>query len=163
MRRITALLAITIATSLAAAATTANAAAPVHEWVPIDETFTWNGCGFPLVEHDQLTLHFISKYDEAGNRTRQLVIAPGAKITWTNPVTGASVTSPNPFVVFKHDNPDGSATISFSGLAFAIRGGGRTYVDSGRDVIVFSSGGIEPVSSVGPSDDLCEALTAAIG
>ena len=65
-----------------------------------------------------------------------------------------------PFVVHKRDNPDGSATIAFTGLSFAIPERGRAYVDSGRDVVVFSSGGIELLSSVGPSDDLCEALAA---
>jgi len=30
-------------------------------------------------------------------------------------------------------------------------------------VIVFANGVVEPVSSAGPTDDLCAALTAAIG
>lgn len=163
MRRIVVLVAIAIATALAAAATLAQAAAPAHEWVSIDDTFTWDDCGFVVQEHDVATLHFVSWFDASGARTRQLVAALGARITWTNPATGASVTSVNPFVVHKRDNPDGSATIAFTGLAFAITGGGPAYVDSGRDVIVFSPGNIVPVSSVGPSADLCEALSAAIG
>jgi disulfide bond formation protein DsbB len=163
MRRNLVLLAIGIVTALAAATTAAYAAAPTHEWVEVDDTFTWDDCGFVVEEHDVATLHFISWFDAAGARTRQLVAAPGAQITFTNPATGASVGTQNPFVVHKTDNPDGSTTIAFTGLAFAIPGAGRAYVDSGREVIVFSSGEIEVLSSVGPSDDLCDALTAAIG
>ena len=157
MRRITALLAAALATSLVAVPA-APAAAPVHDWVTIDETFTWNGCGFPVEEHDQGTLHLISWFDASGVRTRQNVLGPGFRITYTNPDTGASVSSQNPFAVHKVDNPDGTTTISFTGLVFAVGG----YVDAGREVIVFSDGTVEPVTSAGPTDDLCEALAATI-
>jgi hypothetical protein len=163
MQRSIALVAVALVTALGAAATAAYAAAPTKESVSIDETFTWDDCGFALQEHDEGTLSFITWFDASGTRTRQLVVAPGFKITWTNPATGKSVTSPNPFVVNKRDNPDGSVTVAFSGLVFAIPGGGQAHVDSGRDVLVFSDGGIEVVSSVGPTDDLCDALEAAIG
>ena len=163
MRRIIVLLAIAIVTALAAAAISAHAAAPVQEWVSIDDTFTWDDCGFAVEEHDVAALHFISWLDASGARTRQLVAAPGARITWTNVATGASVTSVNPYVVHKRDNPDGSLTVAFTGLRFALHGGGRAYVDSGRDLVVFSPGGVEVLASAGPSADLCEALTATIG
>ena len=162
MRRTMLLLAIAALTALAVA-TIARATPPVHEWVSIDDTFTWDDCGFVVEEHDVATLHFVSWFDESGRRTRQVVVAPGARITWTNPATGASVTTMNPYVAHKRDNPDGSATIAFTGLVFAIPGHGPAYVDSGRDVIVFSEDGIELLSSVGPSADLCEALAETIG
>jgi hypothetical protein len=163
MQRSIALVAIALVTALGAAATAAYAAAPTKESISIDETFPWDGCGFAVEEHDAGTLSFISWFDASGARTRKLVLAPGFKITWTNPATGKSVTSPNPFVVHIRDNPDGSLTVAFTGLVFAIPGGGPAHVDSGRDVRVFSDGGIELVSSFGPSDDLCDALEAAIG
>jgi len=163
MRRITILVVVAIATSLAAAATLARAATPAQEWVPIDETFTWDGCGFAVQEHDVLTLHLVTWTDAAGNRTRQVVTAPGAKITWTNAANGKSVTSANTFAVHKTFNPDGSVTLAFTGINFAIQGGGKAYVDSGRQLAVFADGSFTPISSSGPSDDLCEALTAAIG
>jgi hypothetical protein len=164
MRRIILLVAVALVTSLATAATLARAAGPpVHERVSIDDTFTWDDCGFAVEEHDVATLHFISWYDDSGHRMRQIVTAPGARITWTNPETGASVTTPNPFVVHKRDNPDGSAIIAFTGLVFVIPGGGRAYVDSGRDLIYFSPDRIELLASSGPSADLCEALAATIG
>lgn len=163
MRRPTGLLVIAIVTSLVAAAASAHAAGPVRERVPIDETFTFSGCGFVVEEHDVFTLQFTSWYDANGNRLRQIVTAPGARITYTNPTTGASVTAVNPFVVHKSDNADGSTTIAFTGLVFAIHGGGSAYVDSGRDLIVFSDAGVKPLSSSGPSADLCEALAATIG
>lgn len=162
MRRIGYLLGVAVATLLAAAAV-AQAATPVQEWVAIDDTFTWDDCGFAVEEHDEATLHFISWYDPSGARLRQIVAAPGSRITWTNVATGDAVTTVNPYVVHKLDHPDGSATIAFTGLQFVLPGGGRAYVDSGRDVIVFSPGSIELVSSVGPKADLCAALTAAIG
>lgn len=163
MRRITMLVAVATATLLTAATTSAQAAAPVHEWVAIDDTFTWDFCGFAVEEHAVAKLHFISWFDESGARTRQIVAAPGARLTWTNAATGASVTTANTYVAHKTDNPDGSVTIAFTGLVFAVRGGGRAYVDSGRDLIVFNDSGIQPLASAGPSADLCEALTAAIG
>jgi disulfide bond formation protein DsbB len=164
MRRIIVLLAIAVVTALAAATISAQAATPVHEWVTIDETFTWDDCGFVVEEHDVATLHLTSWFDPSGARTRQVVTAPGARITWTNVATGASVTTVNTYAVHKRDNPDGSATIAFTGPVFVLPGGGgKAYVESGRDLIVFRPGGIEVLSSTGPSADLCEALTATIG
>jgi hypothetical protein len=164
MPRMIVMLAIALVTALGVAATLANAATPVREWVSIDDTFTFDDCGFLVEEHDVANLHFVSWSDPTGARTRQVVTAPGARITWTNVTTGASVTSMNSYAVHKRDNPDGSITIAFTGIVFAIPGGGgKAYVESGRDLVVFSSGGIELLSSAGPSADLCEALTAAIG
>jgi hypothetical protein len=163
MRRITVLLAVAVATSLTAAATLARAATPEQEWVPIDETFTQSYCGFPVQEHDVLTLHLVTWADAAGNRTRQIVTAPGARITWTNLANGKSVSSANTFAVHKTFNPDGSVTLAFTGINFAIQGGGRVYVDSGRQLALFADGSFQPIAGSGPSADLCEALTAAIG
>jgi hypothetical protein len=163
MRRILVLVAVAIVTSLAVAVTLARAAAPVQEWVSVDDTFPLDDCGFAVEEHDVGTLHFTTWLDDAGNRTRGIVTAPGLKITWTNLATGASVTTANPFVVHRTFNADGSITIAFTGLVFALNGGGKAYVESGREVIVFSNGQVEPVSSAGPNADLCEALAATIG
>jgi hypothetical protein len=163
-RRILILLAVAIVTSLVVAGASARAAAPVHDWVPIDETFTFDDCGFTVEEHDVLTLHLISWFDASGTRVRRLVVAPNAKITYTNPDTGASVSTANPFTVHRSANPDGSETIMFTGLVFHINGGrGDVYVDSGNEVILFANGDVTPVSAVGPTADLCEALNAAIG
>ena len=163
MRHIIGSIAIAVATSLVGAVALAHAAPPVRERVAIDFTVTFDDCGLVVEEHAVGTLHFISWYDASGNRQRELVAAPGAHITWTNPATGASVTTANTFVVHKQDNPGGSVTVAFTGLVFAIQGGGRAYVESGRDVVVFSAGGVDVLSSSGPSADLCEALVAAIG
>ena len=80
-----------------------------------DDTFTWDDCGFPVEESIDGTLHLISWFDDAGNRKRQLVAAPDFRVTWRNLDSGESVTSASPYVVHKEDNPDGSATISFTG------------------------------------------------
>jgi hypothetical protein len=108
-------------TSLVVAGASAHAAGPTRESVPIDETFAFDDCGFAVVEHDAFTLHFKSWYDAAGVRQRQLVTVTNAHITYTNPVTGDSVPTANPFVVQKRDNPDGTP---FTGLFFAITGSG---------------------------------------
>jgi hypothetical protein len=164
MHRITILVVVAMVTSLTAATTLARAAgAPEQDWAKIDDTFTWSGCGFAIEEHDVATLRFVTWLDESGNRTRQIVAAPGGKITWTNAVTRKSVTTANTYVVHKTFNADGSVTLAFTGISFAIQGGGRVYVDSGRMLAVFADGSFRPISSVGPDDDLCEALTAAIG
>ena len=163
MHRISIVIVTVIAIAAALVAGSARAAGPVHEWVDIDDTFTWNDCGFPVEERAVAKLHFISWFDESGNRIRELVAAPGSRSTWRNPLTGASVTSPTPYVVHKQDNPDGSVTVAFTGLGFRLTGGGRAEVASGRTLIVFSDGGVEVLSSVGPSADLCEALAATIG
>ena len=163
MRRITTLVVVAMVTSLAAAATLARAGTPAQEWVTIDDTFTWSDCGFPVQQHDVATLHFTRWLDDSGNRTREIVTAPGSRSTWTNMLTGASVSSPTPYAVVKRFNADGSAVIAFTGLGFAIKGGGRVYVSSGRSVILFKDGSVELLAGAGPSADLCEALTAAIG
>ena len=163
MRRTFLLLVTALVTALGAGATVAYATAPTHERVSVDDTFTWDDCGFVVEEHVEGDLLFISWFDASGARTRELVAAPRLRVTWTNPATGASFSSPNPFVVHKSDNPDGSVTVAFTGLVFAIPGGGRAHVESGRTVILFSNGNAEVLSDVGPSADLCEALDAALG
>ena len=146
-----------------AGASTAQAAAPEHRWVSIDDEFTWNDCGFTVEETVVGTLHLISWFDDAGALTRQTVTAPNFKVTFRNPANGKSVTISSPYVAHKKANPDGSLTIAFTGLVGSITGGGPAYVTAGREVIVFSDGGVELVSKVGPSADLCEALNATIG
>lgn len=146
-----------------AGASAAYAAGPTHESELVEGSFTWDDCGFPVEESFSGKLNFISWFDDAGNRTRQLVTASGFRVTWRNLATGETVTSASPYVVHKEDNPDGSATIAFTGLVGAITGGGRAYVTAGRVVILFSPSGIEEISSAGPSGDLCEALIATIG
>ena len=163
MRRITILVVVAMVTSLAAAATLARAAGPTQQWIDVDETYSWDDCGFTVVQHDVITLHRLTWFDESGDPSRRFVAAPGSKITWTNPATGKSVTSANPFTVHIRFNPDGSMLVAFTGLNFQIKGDGKVYVDSGRDLVLFADGSVEPLKSSGPSDDLCEALTAAIG
>lgn len=163
MYRIALVAVATIISAALAAAAPARAAAPVHERVAVDDTFTGDSCGFPVEEHVEGTLQFTSWFDDAGSRTREIVTAPGVRVTWTNLETGASVSSANPFVVHKQDNADGSVTITFTGLSFALTGGGRPYVSAGRTVLLFSEAGVELLESAGPSPDLCETLAATIG
>ena len=73
------------------------------------------------------------------------------------------MSSASPYVVHKEDNPDGSQTITFTGLVSAVTGGGPARTSPRPQVIRFSESGIEEISSVGPSSDLCEALIATIG
>ena len=159
---VVALTALVLLSSLVAASV-ASAGAPVREVVTIDDTFTWDDCGFLVEEHAVGKLILSSWYDDTGARTRKLVTAPGLRITWRNPLTGASVSTANPYVAHMRDNPDGSLTVAFTGLVFAVNGGGAAYVEAGRRVVLFSDGGIELLASSGPSADLCAALSAAIG
>lgn len=144
-------------------ASAAYAAAPEHSWVSIDDTITWNDCGFTVEESVVGSLHLISWFDDAGKLTRQTVTAPNFHVTFLNPANGKSVTTASPYVAHKEANPDGSLTIAFTGLVGSITGGGPAAVTAGREVIIFSDGGVELVSKVGPFGDLCEALSATIG
>ena len=140
----------------------ASAAAPEKEWVTLDDTFVWDDCGFPVMQHDTGRLLFVSWFDESGTRQRQIVAAPGSRSTYTNLATGKSVSSATPYVVHKTDNPDGSVTVAFTGLRFVISSGGAISVDSGRELIVWTEKGMTQLSSAGPSSHLCHALRAAI-
>jgi hypothetical protein len=166
-RLVRAFAALAAATCLAAGALTtagpAAAAGPASDWVTLDDTFTWDDCGFPVVQHDTGRLHFLVWTDETGQIVRRWVLAPDAKSSYTNPASGASVTSGDPFVVHRYNNSDGTITVRISGLRFQLRGGGTVYVDSGREILLFTESGRTVLSSVGPSADLCAALSAAIG
>jgi hypothetical protein len=164
VRAIAALAAATLlAVGVLATAGPAAAAGPTSDWVTLDDTFTWDDCGFPVVQHDTGRLHFLAWTDETGQTVRRWVLAPDAKSSYTNPATGASVTSGDPFVVHRYNSSDGSITVRISGLRFQLRGGGTVYVDSGRDILLFTESGVTVLSSVGPSADFCAALSAAIG
>lgn len=166
-RPVRAIAALAAATFLAAGALTgagpATAAGPASDWVTLDDTFVWDDCGFPVIQHDTGRLHFLAWTDETGQTIRRWVLAPDAKSSYTNAATGASVTSGDPFVVHRYNNADGSITVRISGLRFQVRGGGTVYVDSGREILLFTESGRTVLSSVGPSADFCEALNAAIG
>jgi hypothetical protein len=166
-RPVRTLAALAAAACLAVGALTAAgpavAAGPASDWVTLDDTFTWDDCGFPVVQHDTGRLHFLVWTDETGQVVRRWVLAPDAKSSYTNPATGASVTSGDPFVVHRYNNSDGTITVRVSGLRFQVRGGGIVYVDSGRDILLFTGSGRTVRSSVGPSADLCAALSATIG
>ena len=163
MHRIALVVVATIISAALAAASAAHAAAPTHEWRSVAESITHDFCGFTIEESFVGTLHFLSWFDDAGNRTRQTVTAPNLRVTWRNPATGESVSSMSPYVVHKTDNPDGSLTVAFTGLVGAMNGGGRVYVTAGREVVLFSPSGAEVLFKAGPSADLCEALAATIG
>ena len=79
----------TIISAALAAASPAWAAAPVHEWVSLDESFTHDSCGFTVEESFAGTLHMISWFDDTGTRTRKLVAAPNFRVTTLEGATGA--------------------------------------------------------------------------
>ena len=68
-----------------AGASAAYGAAPTHEWVSLDDTFTWDDCGFPVEESIDGTLHLISWFDDAGNRSGSSSPRPtsASGATWT--------------------------------------------------------------------------------
>ena len=145
--------AIAAAACLAAVALTtagpAAAAGPTSEWVTLDDTFTWDDCGFPSSSTTPAAaLPRLDRRDRA--TVRRWVLAPDSKSSYTNPITGDSVTSGDPFVVHRYNNSDGTITVGISGLRFHLRGGGTVYVDSGRDILLFTESGRTVLSSVGP-------------
>jgi hypothetical protein len=90
-------------------ASAATATEPSSTIVNVDVTFTNTlDCPFPLIETVSGSYKDTVYYDAAGNPVKEILTAQygGAlTVTWTNPVSGATLTS---FEAAPHYNPDGS-------------------------------------------------------
>ena len=148
-----------------ASAAYAFAAAPTHDWVTIDDTFTWDDCGFPVEESVDGTLQLISWFDDAGNRTRQNLLAPDFHVTWRNAETGESVSSASPYVVRREDNRTACERSRSQGSSARSPAAAPRVRHLGPEVIRFSESGIEglerrpelrPVRSVDRDDRLTQ-------
>jgi hypothetical protein len=137
----------------------------------IDESFTIPAapegpCAFPVDVHVVGDLKHTHFFDQAGNEIRDLTVTPNFKITFS--ANGKSITTPSPAVEHVTVNPDGSATITITGLqGHIIAGGGPPQAsDVGRIVLFFSGPEDEEPDirfqagnfNFGPFRQLCDVL-----
>ncbi|HEY3311755.1 MAG TPA: hypothetical protein VGK00_08965 [Anaerolineales bacterium] len=111
--------------------------------VPVDVTFTNSfDCAFPLVESVRGALIDTLFFDQNGILVREFLspqFQGALNVTWTNPVTGRTLTSHQASPLTIYYNPDGSfKSLSNEGLTFmvVVPGAGKpVLVDVGRIVI----------------------------
>jgi hypothetical protein len=143
MRKLAALAAVTAVAVLAVAAA-ATAGGPVHSVENFDEMFTIPAapegpCAFAIQVHARGTIKTKEFFDSAGNLTRVISAFPRARVTFS--ANGKSISTVTPSVEHITFNPDGSATLTVTGLSgHLITGGGPPHAaDVGRVVLFFSS------------------------
>jgi hypothetical protein len=169
MRKHALLLALTSVMVLALAAV-ARALPPEHFPVEhVDETFTIEGeCDFPVILHIEGDVRHTHFFDQQGNEIRDLTVFPNFRVTFTNPETGKSITTPSPGVEHVTINADGSAIVALTGLGghLIVGGGPPLAADVGRIVFFFSGPEDEEPDIVfeagqfsgGPFPQLCDVL-----
>jgi hypothetical protein len=143
MRRLAALVAVVGVGALALSAV-ATAGKPTHSVVNIDQVFTIPAapagpCAFAIQGHGTGTMRTTEFFDSAGNLTRVISAFPTARVTFS--ANGKSISTVTPSVEHITFNPDGSATLTITGLSgHLITGGGPPLAaDVGRIVFFFSS------------------------
>jgi hypothetical protein len=161
MKRLTVVFLVTLA-ALVAAAPSAQAAPPTHERVPIDDEFTDQSCGFPVQVHVTGFMLVIEWADEDGT-IRRFEGFPQARTTFTNLITGESITVSAAGSAHITDNPDGSFTAVGTGnWGFPVdpeTGEPGVVLFSGRWVFIEAQG-TTSFSFVGQKVDLCAELAA---
>ncbi len=161
----TALLALPLVLAPAASAV---AAQPEHYTFAVDETSlsrTSEDCGFEILVHVEGFIRVVDFLDGDGGQLRTLVTYPSLTYTFTNAATGESVTSRSPDPEHITWHPDGSLTISVTGLVmhWTVPGEGVLAAQSGRFTIeVDADGDGAETEPVGRHDDyhaaMCEIL-----
>jgi hypothetical protein len=169
MRKLSKLLALTSIVTLVLAVG-ARADPPEHFPVEhVDETFTIEGeCAFAVIVHVEGDIRHTHFFDQAGNEIRELTVFPNFRVTFSNPETGKSITTPSPAVEHLTINPDGSVVITITGLQghLIVRGGPPLAADVGRLVLFFSGPQDEEPDilfqagqfNFGPFPQLCDVL-----
>jgi hypothetical protein len=143
MRKLTALVAAIGVGALALVAV-ATAGRPVHSVENLDEVFTIPAapegpCAFAIQGHATGTIRTKEFLDGAGNLVRAISAFPRARVTFS--ANGKSISTVTPSVEHIKINPDGSATLTITGLSgHLVTGGGPPLAaDVGRVVFFFSS------------------------
>jgi hypothetical protein len=145
----------------------ARAAAPSIFTIPIDESFSFDDCGFTI---EGRTTGFIREhvfFDEEGNVVR-VIDNFALKISYTNPETDETLTIPiaGPDIITL--NADGSATVASIGIItrIVVPGEGLVAAQVGTIVLFFSDPeDVDPdvIFVAGPHEGdifaaLCDAL-----
>ncbi len=167
MRKLAVLLGCTGVAALALGAA-ARAIPPEHFPVEhVDETFTIEGeCDFAIEGHVVGDLRHTHFFDQQGNEIRDLTVFPNFRVTFS--ANGKSITTVSPGVSHLTINPDGSATLTITGLQghLVVGGGPPLASDVGRIVLFFSGPEDEEPDVIfqagnfnfGPFPQLCDVL-----
>ena len=146
----------------------ARAAGPEVFTVPVDDSFAVDACAFPVDGHAQGAIRIHDFFDTQGNLVRE-ISNYNLKFTYTNPASGATVTSRSVGPDILRINQDGSATLFSIGLLARIitPGEGLLAVQVGRLGLFFTDpGDVDPdlTFEAGPHDTdvdaaICQALS----
>jgi hypothetical protein len=149
----------------------ATAGKPTHTVMDIDDVFTIPAapagpCTFEIQGHATGQIRTTEFSDDAGNLTRVISAFPRARVTFS--ANGKSISTVTPSVEHITFNPDGSATLTITGLSgHLITGGGPPLAaDVGRVVFFFSGPDDEEPDLLfqagqfndGPFPQLCDVL-----
>jgi hypothetical protein len=153
-----------------ALATTANATPPTSTIVSVDASFTNTfDCSFALTETINGAYKDTIYYDQNGNPTKEILTSQFGgplTVTWTNPLTGATLTSHEAAPLIVYYNPDGSfQSLQNVGLIFnvTIPGQGTILLDVGRIVIVRHQGVVFEAGPHQEENGDTAAFCAALG
>jgi len=152
----------------AAGLTAGTTVTPTSTVVNADATFTNNfDCSFPLTETITGSYKDTVYYDSAGNAVKEILTAQYAgplTVMWTNPVSGASLSSHEAAPLIVYYNPDGSfQALQNVGLTFSIPGQGHVLLDVGRIVIISHQGIVFQAGSHQELNGDTSAFCAALG
>ena len=169
MRRLMALAVVALGALVVVAVATAGK--PTHTVMDIDDVFTIPAapegpCAFEIEGHATGQIRSTEFFDDAGNPTRVISVFPKARVTFS--ANGKSISTVTPSVEHITFNPDGSATVTITGLSgHLITGGGPPLAaDVGRVVLFFSDPDDEEPDLLfqagqfndGPFPQLCDVL-----
>ena len=122
----------------------APAGRPSHSVASLDEAFTIPAapagpCAFAIQGQATGTIKTTQFFDQAGNFIREISVFPSARVTFS--ANGKSISTVTPSVEHLTLNPDGSATLTITGLSghLIVGGGPPLAADVGRIVFFFSS------------------------
>ena len=140
-------IALAVATAALLLPVAAGATPPTSTIVSADATFTNTfDCAFPLTEAITGSYKDTVYYDAAGNPVKEILTAQyrgPLTVTWTNPLSGATLSSHEAAALIVYYNTDGSfQSLQNVGLIFnvTIPGQGTVLLDVGRLVIVRHQG-----------------------
>jgi hypothetical protein len=169
MRRLVALAVVALGALVVVAVATAGK--PTHTVMDIDDVFTIPAapegpCAFEIEGHGTGQIRSTEFFDDAGNLTRVISVFPTARVTFS--ANGKSISTVTPSVEHITFSPDGSATVTITGLSgHLITGGGPPLAaDVGRVVLFFSGPDDEEPDLLfqagqfndGPFPQLCDVL-----
>ena len=164
------LLALTIGSHLVqgnASLSAAGSTGPDNFTVQVDDSMSFNDCGFTIESHVKGFIRVHDFLDEEGNLVREIANF-NLKVTYTNPETGETLSSRSVGPDILTVNEDGSATVASIGIIarIVVPGEGLLVAQVGKIVFFFTDPEDEEPDVIfvaGPHEDLLAALCEALG